>query len=352
MTGYRVLVCSAGTSPAMGIVKCFSRLVDRPSLIVTTDLVEDAGAAALSDRHYVVPPYSSPEYFPALRAIVEKEDIGVIFPTHLDELLYLARHEAVLPDWYRRMAVLNPANVVLLANDKRAMNALWEKAGGEVPGTFSSASELKEADFPVFVKPAFGRSRGYELVHRIDDLAALQAHGKIAGGAMIQKCVKGVEYSIDFVADSGQILGLCTRTRERTERGLCVQGTTVAEKKFRTVVERVIEILPAIRFGNIQVIRDDRGRDHFIEVNPKLPGTLVHSAAAGLVMPLMLAEMAMGVRPRLVSVRAGVRMVRYYEEFYQSGSNGWRGFRETFQGVRDATDETPLAAGLGRGVRG
>ena len=48
MKGYRVLVCSAGTSPALGIVKCYRWLMGGINHIVTTDLKPDVGGSIYS----------------------------------------------------------------------------------------------------------------------------------------------------------------------------------------------------------------------------------------------------------------------------------------------------------------
>ena len=320
MKGYRILVCSAGTSPALGIVKCFRWLMSGTHHIVTTDLMADVGGSIYSDKHYVVPQYSSPQYFLALQEIIQKERIQVVYPTHLDEILYLSQLGDRLPKWYRELAVLNPPEVVLSANDKPGMNALWEKSGGLVPKTFDSVSDVKDSDFPVIAKPPNGASRGYENIYRIDKRTGLEAIEDRIAGMLIQQCVIGTEHSIDFVAESGRLLSVCARTRSRIETGLSVMGTTVSAQEFVQVVEIALNILPQMAFGNIQVMRDEFGRDYLIEINPKLPGTLIHSAAAGLNMPRMLADIKMGNALQPVSVTSGLHMMRYQDEIFWSNN--------------------------------
>lgn len=321
MKGYRVLVCSAGTSSALGIVKCYRWLMGGINHIVTTDLMADAGGSIYSDKHYVVPQYSSPQYFLALQEIIKKERIQVIYPTHLDEILYLSQLGDRLPKWYRELAVLNPPEVVLSANNKPGINALWEKSGGLVPKAFDSISNVKDSDFPVIAKPPNGASRGYENIYRIDKRAVLEAIEDRIAGMLIQQCVIGTEHSIDFVAESGTLVSVCARTRSRVEAGLSVSGTTVSAKEFVHAVEITLKILPQISFGNIQIMRDESGRDYLIEINPKLPGTLIHSAAAGLNMPLVLADMKLGNAIQPVSVTSGLHMMRYHDEIFWSNKN-------------------------------
>jgi len=324
MKGYRVLVCSAGTSPALGIVKCYRWLVGGTNHIVTTDLVADVGGSIYSDKHYVVPQYSSPQYFPALQEIIQKERIQVVYPTHLDEILYLSQLGEGLPKWYRELAVLNPPEMVLSANNKPAMNSLWEQSGGLLPKAFDSVSDVKDSDFPVIAKPPNGASRGYENIYRIDNRAVLEAFEDRIAGMLIQQCVIGTEHSIDFVAESGTLVCVCARTRSRVEGGLSVSGTTVSAKEFMDVVEITLKVLPQIGFGNIQIMRDESRRDYLIEINPKLPGTLIHSAAAGLNMPLILADMKLGNAIQPVSVASGLHMMRYHDEmFWSNNSSRW-----------------------------
>jgi carbamoyl-phosphate synthase large subunit len=324
MKGYRVLVCSAGTSPALGIVKCYRWLMGSTNHIVTTDLVADVGASIYSDNHYVVPQYSSPQYFLALQEIIQKERIQVVYPTHLDEIIYLSQLGNRLPKWYQELAVLNPPEVVLSANNKPAINAIWKQSGGLVPKAFDSVSEVKDPDFPLIAKPPNGASRGYENIYRIDNRAALEAVEERIAGMLIQQRVIGTEHSIDFVAESGTLVCVCARTRSRVEAGLSVSGTTVSAKEFMHLLEITLKILPHIGFGNLQIMRDEFGRDYLIEINPKLPGTLIHSAAAGLNMPLILADMKLGNEIKPVSVTPGLHMMRYNDEiFWSNNSSRW-----------------------------
>jgi glutathione synthase/RimK-type ligase-like ATP-grasp enzyme len=282
VTEYRALVCSAGTAPARGIAQCFHWLIEEPAHVVTTDLLADVGGAALSDKHYTVPPYEDEGFFPALEEIVENEGIQVIFPTHLNELIFLSQSTARLPAWYRERVIINPPDVVLIANNKIETNAKWREAGGHVPKTFASLKELRDKDIQVVVKPAAGASRGYEQVHKMDSRKALECLTEPLESTMIQELIQGTE------------------------------------------LERVVELFTGIRFGNIQIMRDGEGEDYFIEINPKLPGTLIHSAVAGLNMPVILANELLGYPVDRVIVKPGVRLKREESgERFQIDDGGW-----------------------------
>lgn len=321
---YRIIICSAGTSPALGTAKCFRKFSGLPCYIITTDIEEHIPAKNFADKHIQVPPYSSSNYFQFLEEIVKKEKIELIFPTHLDEILYLCNNYSRLPGWFKNMAVLNPPDSVLTANNKIQTYKLWEQQGGKIPTLFLRISEINQQDLPVIAKPLHGRSRGYEAVFKIDtrdELEKFKRNHK-SPDFIFQQYIDGIEYSIDFVVKEKSLFGVCARTREKKSTGLSIKGQTVDVLPFSHIIRRVLEIIPGIQFGNIQIITDSRGNKYLIEVNPKLPGTLIHSAAAGLNMPLILADLKLRKKTASPVVKTGINMIRYYEEFfYESRGN-------------------------------
>ena len=88
------------------------------------------------------------------------------------------------------------------------------------------------------------------------------------------------------------------RLRATVDSGISVAGRTVRDPELERFGAAVAELTGLTYIANVQVRRDEAGRPALTEVNPRAPGSLALSIAAGVDMPrlAMDGELAGAVR--------------------------------------------------------
>jgi carbamoyl-phosphate synthase large subunit len=168
-------------------------------------------------------------------------------------------------------------------------------------------------DVPVIVKPRSGSgSRGIRLVERRDELRALPRDGTL----LVQELLPGAEYSLDVIARAdGHVAGVVPRERLKVDSGIAVTGRTLHDDRLEGFARTVAEQIGLTTVANVQVKLDTGGAPALLEVNPRFPGTMPLTIAAGIDMPRLAIGEALGTPiPDGPLPFADIAMVRYFEE--------------------------------------
>ncbi len=178
-----------------------------------------------------------------------------------------------------------------------------EDLGGADPASWS---------YPVIVKPRTGSgSRDVSLVKSATELAAMTSSEDL----IVQEYLPGQEYSIDVLADRrGHVIAAVPRVREKVDSGVSVAGRTVRDRELEQIGVAVVRCTGLSYIANVQCRRDRAGRPALLEVNPRAPGALPLTVAAGVDMPRLALD---AMRGRPVPERVAFReiaMVRFLEE--------------------------------------
>jgi carbamoyl-phosphate synthase large subunit len=147
-------------------------------------------------------------------------------------------------------------------------------------------------DFPVIVKPRSGAgSRGVRL---IDDRAALGALGDDES-IIIQEHLPGEEFSVDVLAGlDGAVIAAVPRSRERVDSGVSVAGRTVRRAELSDTASEVARAIGLSGVANVQLRYSANGVPALLEVNPRFPGAMPLTIAAGVDMPSLLLDLVVG----------------------------------------------------------
>jgi carbamoyl-phosphate synthase large subunit len=149
--------------------------------------------------------------------------------------------------------------------------------------------------YPFFVKGVF---YGATLATCLDE--ALSAYHKVVAQwgvpVILQTRVSGEELNVVGVGDGeGGLLGAVPMKKMLiTDKGKGWAGITVKDPELLAVAR---DFVAATRWRGpfeVEVMRDDRGRYHLIEVNPRFPAWVYLSAGAGVNLPRMVVELAAG----------------------------------------------------------
>ena len=286
----RVLITGAGGPAAV------AALLDLPDAVVWVAADVDPHAVGLylvpPSRRVLVPRGDDPELVDRLLRACLEHGVDVLWPTVDSELLPVAeaadRFAAV---GVRVLAAPVPALKVCL--DKWR---LVERCRGvvRVPATsvVTAPADLGGVPTPYVLKPRSGSGgRGVRVVRGPEDTVAVPRDGSY----LRQEYLPGDEYSVDVLCrPDGTVAAAVPRRRNKVDSGIAVAGRTVRDAELEAFGAAVATAVGIVGIANVQVRRDQRGRPALLEVNPRLPGTMPLTVAAGVDMPAWALHSALG----------------------------------------------------------
>ena len=309
----RILMTGAGGPSAISVWKSLSAQHE----IHMADM--DPCAAGLylvaEDRRLLVPRGDAPELVPALLAACRARKIDLMLPTVDAEFVPLALARAD----FEALGValpISPLDCLRVCRDKHALLA---RVKGIVPvpeyEPLTPEAAARVTSFPRFVKPRLGAgSRGAEKITRREDLDALPQDGSI----LVQEYLPGEEYSVDvYVRGDGRVIAAVPRERMKTDSGIAVTARTADVPEVIESARRVAEEIGVRYVANVQFKRAADGIFKLLEVNPRFPGTLPLTTAAGVDMPKLLVDDVAGKKlPDGPLPFKEIMVVRYWTEHY------------------------------------
>jgi len=148
---------------------------------------------------------------------------------------------------------------------------------------------------PWLVKPRRGAgSRGITQCQSLADVA----EQPMDGSCLVQEYLPGEELSVDVLASpDGKALVAVPRIRLRVDSGIAIVSRTVRDPELSAAAMALVSRLQLPYVSNVQVRRDAAGVPRLLEINPRVPGTMPLTIAAGVNMPLLALMMALGDDP-------------------------------------------------------
>jgi len=312
MADPRILITGTGGPSGISILK---DLEGENYELFSGDIDPYATGLYLVDEEHrmLLPRGDDPAFSDRILAICSELDIDLLIPTVDTELLPIARRL----DEFRRAgtdAVVASVETLETCLDK------WEldrrcRDQVRVPATVlvDESFDPGAIDLPVIVKPRSGSgSRGIRLLESIEDLKGLERDATL----LVQELLPGPEYSLDvFATREGEVLAVVPRERLKVDSGIAITGRTSHDEELQQFGADVARLIGLNTVANVQAKGAVEGVPALLEVNPRFPGTMPLTIAAGVDMPRLAVEEALGQ-----GVPAGpipfndVAMVRYFSE--------------------------------------
>jgi carbamoyl-phosphate synthase large subunit len=302
-------VLLTGVGKRYDIVSCFAALTKT----VAADASPLAPAQYAAHERVSVPMIEDPDYLPTLERLCEQHAVGAVLPlTDLDiEVLARARHD-------RRLPALVPSPEIARATfDKYETHLLLSSLALPSPPTVLPDSDLDALAYPVMVKPRRGSgARSIHLAH--DSSQARFFAGYISEPTMVQRAMRGPEFSIDCLGDlEGRCLNAIPRTMLESRGGESIKGAVVRDDELIELGRRTTEALSMSGPATIQAFRDPEIGLGITDVNTRFGGAFpapIFAAEPGRTYPELIVRIAAGepVAPHVGAFRAGMTFTRYY----------------------------------------
>ncbi|SEH75554.1 MULTISPECIES: ATP-grasp domain-containing protein [unclassified Leifsonia] len=312
----RVLVTGAGGPAGVAVIR--SLLARDDVDVFAADM--DGWASGLylvpEDRRRIVPAGRSDGFVDALIGMCRDDAIQVLFSTVDVELPGLAARRTELEAVGTQLAAPSHDTLVTCLDKFALVQRVGSRAA--VPETRLLNREGAGADwtFPVIIKPRSGAgSRGVRLIADRGELEALGTDESI----IIQENLPGEEFSVDVLAGlDGEVIAAVPRSRERVDSGVSIAGRTVRRPELSDTAAAVARAIGLTGVANVQLRYSAAGIPALLEVNPRFPGAMPLTIAAGVDMPSLLLDLVLG-RPVPSAVDfAELANVRFLEDVFLS----------------------------------
>lgn len=317
------LILAAGTRNK--VVQYFKKTFDGVGTIVATDASELGPAIYDADKHYIVPPITSPGYIDLILDICRKEKISGVLSLIDPELSLLAENEEKFRE-VGTTVIGSSYELCEIALDKMQMFS-WLTAHGypcarswEDRDAFYREVEAGRVQYPVFVKPARGSaSISISKVYDRETVDLLFAH---EDGLMIQEFLNGQEIGADVYIDmiSGEVVSIFTKKKIKMRAGETDKAVSFKDPKLFEIIEKFV--LEAGYRGQIDIDIFDIGGVYYIsEVNPRFGGGYPHAYESGCDhMKLILNNLqGRANEKRIGDYDEGIYMMKYNEVCIRKG---------------------------------
>lgn len=337
----RVLVTGAGAPGAAGILQCLQE--DIRFELHTADADPEATGRYLGYPFHPIPPATDPGFAEAVLAVCVRQGIQVLLPLVTRELIPLALYRDQLNEAGVHLIVSSAASLEI-ANDKVKLYQFLEWRGiplpayrvVEQPGELEAAvKELGYPDKNVCFKPAAGNgSRGFRIlsaardefdrlfrekphtaVIRLEDAIRI-LEGHHIPQLLVSEYLPGPEYSVDVLVRKGEVLLVLPRLRRKMINGISVRGEIVRQEAIMDYCRAILKELPMDGPVGIQVKESGQGEYRLLEINPRLQGASSACRAAGINIPVLAVQQALGEPWQPPSVKWGARFGRYWQDIF------------------------------------
>lgn len=341
-----VLITGVGSPGAPGVIQSL-RLTNKFNFhLIGVDANRTAVGAAMVDRFYVIPEATKPAFIPSLLQICNQESVQVLLPMVTAELIPLARHSSEFLHLGCTVSISSPKALEISVYKDKLFSQL-SRQGFPLPefrnvstadGLLDAIGDLGFPHRPVCFKPIRGDgSRGF---HRLDsssnpaaDFFSAKADPSLVSldglkdllrkkpdipQLLVMEYLPGLEYSVDLLVHHGKVLVAIPRRRKTVVNGITIQGTIEHEPDVMLYATAIAEQLKLHGNIGVQVRRDAKGVIKLLEVNPRLQGTVVHCTGAGVNLPLLAVQLALGmpIAQSQLQINWGTRLQRYWAEVF------------------------------------
>jgi carbamoyl-phosphate synthase large subunit len=350
MKDITVLMTGAGAPGAPGIISCYRNNAERKIKIVGVDMRDRIPTLGMLDNFECVPPSSDKNFISYVLNIAKKYKVDVIQPLVTSELEIFSDNISLFNNAGIEVCV-SPIDNLVISNDKGLLIKRLEDLNIDVPKSYivNNKSEFIEAsnqlnfkNNPICFKPTKANgSRGFRIIDSsidrlnllfnekpnstyisFDDAINIIDNNKIPE-LLVMEYLPYDEYSVDLLVNNGKVLYCIPRLRVKMNGGI---STDCIVKNNLEVIKYATDVAEKLRLhGNIgiQVRYSFDKKVKILEINPRVQGSIVAVAAAGVNLPYLGIKLALGeVIPRF-DVNWGTQMIRYWKEVYfdDSGSS-------------------------------
>lgn len=246
--------------------------------IFGADLVGTAPALSYCDYTRKVVAMKDPEYIDNLIQICSNDQIDLLIPTIDTDLLVLSENKKKFEAIGTKVMISTP-EMIRICRDKNNTSQFFVNCGLHAPMPVNDWREYKSG-YPAFIKPKDGSSSINAF--KVENIKELESYAGQIEDYIVQPFVKGKEYTIDIFCDwSGEPLSIVPRERMQVRAGEVLKTRIAMDLLMIAEAKELCKTFKPCGPMTVQLIRDEKGIDWFIEINPRFGGGAPLSMKAG-----------------------------------------------------------------------
>ena len=246
--------------------------------IYGADMTGTAPALAYCDYARKVVAMRDAGYIDNLLAICKEDRIDLVIPTIDTDLLTLSENKEKFEAIGTRVMISEP-DKICICRDKNNTSQFFVDCGLHAPMPVNDWKNYKEG-FPAFIKPKDGSSsiNAFE----VENAEELEMYAGQVTDYIVQPFVSGHEYTIDVFCDwDGFPITIVPRERVQVRAGEVLKTQICMDKIMIEESKVLCKAFKPCGPMTVQLIRDEKGVDWFIEINPRFGGGAPLSMKAG-----------------------------------------------------------------------
>lgn len=246
--------------------------------IYGADMAGTAPALAYCDHVRKVVSMKDSNYIQNLLEICENDHINLIIPTIDTDLLVLSENKERFEQVGTKVMISAPEKI-RICRDKNVTSKFFMDCGLNAPEPVNDYREYRMG-YPAFIKPKDGSSS--INAYKVKNEEELEVYANQIEEYVIQPFITGREYTIDVFCDwSGNPISIVPRERLQVRAGEVLKTQIFMDEQMISEAEAICKDFKPCGPITIQLIRDDKGIDWFIEINPRYGGGAPLSMKAG-----------------------------------------------------------------------
>jgi carbamoyl-phosphate synthase large subunit len=338
-----VLVTGCGSPGVYGLIKSLRTNGERRIRIIGLDVDPLIANRYFLDEFLVPPRRDTPEFMPYVMEVAQQKEVDVVYPVPTAELEMFAAAESKFEAKGQRVVVSSQESLAIANNRARLFKHAAEAGLTCAPAyhvvrswdqLVSAASELGYPNQRVCLKLPVGTgSIGFRILDSkinrldlllnalpsstftsIDEIASVLQHANPFPQLIVMEYLPGEEYDVDVLASNGRSLCIIPRRNERMCYGLSLLSRIDEHTAISQLSQQIVAMLGLSYVVNLSFKANSEGQPKLIEINPRIPGSIIAATMAGVNMPYLAVKLALGEHVEIPPVRWGTQMVRYWEE--------------------------------------
>jgi len=350
MKKIRVLVPSIGHPTRPSLVQALRQNGERTVEVIGADMDPRGIGPHVADKFVQVPCRAEPGYMDRILEICREQAVDVYYALGEEEAIASAER---LPEFKAAgTAVITPGAPEMLriaTNKARYHEYLKElnlphaqfRAINSFEEIEPALCQLGYPDEDVFLKPAFSKGgRGARLV--LGNSRRQRASNAKAGDAPAQtldavlkdlskegafpqmiamEYLPGTYYSVDVLSRAGLVHYAIPKIRVQGSASNTTVGEVSLDQSAIALAHQVCKTFGFSYLQNYEMRLDRKGQPRVYDINPRGGTSLILCAAAGANIAYYAVKMALGEEIPEKPVQDRVRMLRYYQEYFQFPHN-------------------------------
>lgn len=246
--------------------------------IYGADMTGTVPALAYCDYARKVVAMNDPGYIDNLLQICADDHIDLIIPTIDTDLLVLSENKGKFEAIGTRVMVSAPDRI-RICRDKNNTSQFFADCGLHAPIPVNDWKEYGSG-YPAFIKPKNGS--GSINAFKVENENELENYAGQIKDYIVQPFVNGREYTIDIFCDwAGEPISIVPRERLQVRAGEVLKTRITMDEQMIRESKKLCNSFKPCGPMTVQFIRDEDGKDWFIEINPRFGGGAPLSMNAG-----------------------------------------------------------------------